>query len=329
MKTPVALLAATGTVGQKVIRMLEGHTQFEIVEVVASERSVGKKYGETVHWRELDDLPERVSQLIIKNYDEITSEFVISSLPADIAKKIEPELANKGHHIVSNASALRMANDVPLVIPEINSAHLSLLQKQASKGKIVTNPNCSTVFLALGLAPLLEIAPIEHVNVVTLQALSGAGYPGVSSNDVIGNIIPFIGNEEDKIETEAQKILGDAGVAANFSITCHVNRVPVLHGHTVATHVHFSNPVQAQELAAAYARWNEKYPGLYKVHTQEDRPQPLRDISNYDQRCHIGRIKQGGADNVVGFIAQGHNLVRGAAGAAILNLETLAEFLQQ
>jgi aspartate-semialdehyde dehydrogenase len=329
MKVKVAVLGATGTVGQKMIRMLENHPTFEIAELAASERSAGKVYGEITKWREQDDLPERIAAMTLKNLDEVTSPYAISSLPASVAREVEPALAGKGVNVVSNASALRMVKNVPLVIPEINAAHLSLLSEQGTSGKIVTNPNCSTVFLALGLAPLIDIAPIEHVNVVTLQALSGAGYPGVSSNDVIGNIIPFIGNEEDKIETEAKRILGAPHQHQDFSITCHVHRVPVLHGHTVATHVHFKTPVTPEEVEMAYAKWNKKNPGLFKVHTQDDRPQPLRDITNYDQRCHIGRIKQGGTPNIVGFVSQGHNLVRGAAGAALLNLELLHNFLSE
>jgi aspartate-semialdehyde dehydrogenase len=329
-KIGVAVLGATGTVGQKMICMLENHPLFEVAELAASEASDGKIYGDLVLWREADALPARIAKLPMKNLKDVTALYAISGLPADTAKEIEPFLANRGTHVVSNASAFRMEKNVPLLIPEINAAHLSLLNDQKTKGKIITNPNCSTVFLVMALAPLMELGTIEHVSVVTLQAISGAGYPGVSSMDILGNIIPFIGQEEEKIETEAKKILGTAQQwNENFSVTCHVHRVPVMHGHTVATHVMFKEKIKPEQVHQVYQKWNQKYPELFKVHTSKDRPQPLKDITNYDQRCHIGRIKQGDRDNIIGLVSQGHNLVRGAAGAALLNLELLHRFLNR
>lgn len=328
-KKTVAVLGATGTVGQKIIRMLDGHPKFEITQLMASERSQRQIYSDVVRWRESTPIPSSIASMKLISADSITTDYALSSLPAEIAKGLEPELAERGIHIVSNASAHRMGKTIPLVIPEINRAHLSLLAEQKTKGKIITNPNCSTVFLALALAPLRDLGTFEHISVVTLQALSGAGYPGVSSNDILGNIIPYIGNEEDKIEEEPKKILGDAGKALDFPITVNVNRVPVQHGHTITMHIEFNQSITPEQVRQKYCDWNQTYPGLYEVFSQNDRPQPLYDIHDTDQRCLIGRIKQGAKPNIISLISQGHNLVRGAAGAAILNLETLNHYLEQ
>jgi aspartate-semialdehyde dehydrogenase len=329
VKTPVALLGATGTVGQKVIALLDDHPQFELTELAASNRSAGKLYGDCVRWRENNSLAERIKNIKISSLAEVTAPFAISCLPASVAIEIEPMLNSRGIHVVSNASAFRMDPTVPLVIPEINSHHLSLLTEQKHSGKLVTNPNCSTVFLALGLAPLLNTCEIEKVDVVTLQALSGAGYPGVSSCDIMGNIIPYISNEEDKIENESQKILGSVNTPAEFPIMAHVHRVPVMHGHTVAIHITCKNQVSLELIESAFQESSQKFSGLYQMHRDPFHPQPLRDITWNDQRCHIGRLKISKDQKTVGFVAQGHNLVRGAAGAAILNLEALNRFLNQ
>lgn len=328
-KIPVALLGATGTVGQKVITMFEDHPQFEITELVASKNSTGKRFEDACGWREMADMPERLKSIIMKDVEDVQSSYAISSLPADVAKISEKYLAEKGTHVISNASAFRMASDVPLIIPEINGAHIELIAKQSTKGKIVTNPNCSTVFVCLGLAPLLKLGTISHVSIVTLQALSGAGLPGVPSIDIVGNTIPNIGGEEDKIETEAHKILGTPTKSANFAVSAHVNRVPVAHGHTAILHVFFKEDVDASQVEETFKNLAAESPELYKYHQDEFRPQPLKDITPFDQRAHIGRIKQGGEKNVVGLLSLGHNLVRGAAGAAILNLEHLHKYLNK
>jgi aspartate-semialdehyde dehydrogenase len=328
MKTKVSVLAATGTVGQKFVKMLENDPLFEITELAASEKSTGKAYKDIVQWRESGEIPTNIENLVLKNPLEFENKFIISSLPADVAMELEPKLAQKGHFIISNASAMRMNKTVPLIIPEVNPSHLSLLSKQETEGKIITNPNCSTVFLCMALAPLLNLGKIRHISVVTLQALSGAGHPGVSSNDILGNIIPYIGGEEEKIESEAKKILGEAQEERNLPITCHVHRVPVLHGHSLAIHIEFENEVNCLEVEKQYSQWNERAPHTFKVHSKADRPQPLRDITEFDQRCHIGRIKQGANKNIIGLVSQGHNLVRGAAGAALLNLKLLHNFLE-
>ena len=320
-KIPVAVLGATGPVGQKVISLLATHPRFHLAEVAASEGSAGQIYGERVLWKNEAELPAAAAQLTIKPLLEVKSKYVISALPADIAQTVEPDLAKRGHIVCSNASAFRMHPDVPLVIPEVNSSHLALLERQKWPGKILTNPNCSTVFLAGALAPLLTLGQIEDVSVVTMQALSGAGYPGVPSFDLLGNVIPHIGGEEDKIRLETKRILGTVDQAANFSITVHVHRVPVLHGHTVSAHVRFKDKISADAVLAAFRGTEEKLPDFIKVHTALDRPQPLRDLHPHDMRIHVGRIKQGDRPDTVGFISLGHNLVRGAAGAALAILD--------
>lgn len=315
-KYPVAILGATGTVGQKVISMLANHPQFYVREIAASGNSVGKKLKDACEWRDETPLSDFVGNLILQDCTAVSSPFAISGLPSDIAKIIEPSLASKGIIVSSNASAFRMDKHTPLLIPEINPEQIHLIEQQSTKGKIITNPNCSTVMLACALKPLLNLGDIDHVSVVTLQAASGAGYPGVSSLDLIGNTIPFIGDEEDKIELESEKILGK-----KFNIICHVNRVPVIDGHTVILHVYFKKPVEASLIRTEFQKNTE----LYKVHLENNRPQPRRDLTAYDMRIHIGRIKQGNAPNVVGLLSMGHNLVRGAAGAAIKNLEFYTE----
>lgn len=315
-KYPVAILGATGTVGQKVISMLNHHPQFYVAEVAASGSNVGKKLSEACQWRDETPLSDFIGNLVLRDCTEVTSPYAISGLPGDVAKIVEPFLANKGTIVSSNASTFRMDEHTPLLIPEINPEQIHLLEQQTTKGKIITNPNCSTVMLACALKPLMDLAMIDHISVVTLQAASGAGYPGVSSLDLIGNTIPFIGNEEDKIEIESEKILG-----RKLNISCHVNRVPVVDGHTVVMHVYFKKPVTPETVRAEFLKNKE----LYKVHDEDNRPQPRRDLSPYDMQIHIGRIKQGSSPTVIGLVSLGHNLVRGAAGAAIKNLEHYLE----
>ncbi len=328
MSQPVAVLGATGTVGQKMIAMIQQHTDFHVAEVAASERSAGKLYAEKVLWKEPLPLSKNVKKLTLKNLKDVQSPYVISALPADIAKEVEPYLAARGHHIFSNASAFRMDPNVPLLMPEINTDHLSLLSQQTTLGKIITNPNCATVFITLGLAPLKELGTIEHVAITTLQAISGAGYPGVPAMDILGNSIPNIGGaEEVKIEEETKKILGTPEKPAEFSLSVHVNRVPVQHGHSTILHVFFKESVSAQDAQALFQARAQHAPAVYCYHHQDFRPQPLYDLHAYDQRAHIGRVKQGGRPHVVGLVSMGHNLVRGAAGAALLNMEKVLPHL--
>jgi aspartate-semialdehyde dehydrogenase len=324
-KLPVAILGATGPVGQKAITLLENHPLFEVAELAASEGSVGQIYGERVQWKNEIPLPEHIAKLKIISLLDVQSKYVISALPADIATTVEPALAERGHIVCSNASAFRMDPRIPLLIPEVNRAHTSLLANQPWKGRLLTNPNCSTVFLAGPLGVLRALGEFDHVHVVTMQALSGAGYPGVPSFDLLGNVIPHIGGEEDKIRLETKKILGTPTDSMKMGVTVHVHRVPVMHGHTVAAHVRFKKPVSADAALKLFQEVEAAQPNFLKVHIAQDRPQPLRDLHPHDMRIHVGRIKQGDAADVVGFVSLGHNLVRGAAGAAIAILE---EFLR-
>jgi aspartate-semialdehyde dehydrogenase len=323
----IAVLGATGPVGQKVISLLEGNPRFRISEVAASDQNQGRRYGEAVKWRNEFALPEAISSLTLKSALDIESRLVISALPTEQALVVEPELARRGHLVFSNAAAHRMDPSVPLLIPEVNGSHLELLSQQNTRGKIITNPNCSTVFLVGALAPLFSLGRIENVSAVTLQALSGAGYPGVPSLDILGNVIPHIGGEEQKIREESRRILGTAVEAADFRVTVHVHRVPVLHGHTVAAHVRFDREVSVEAARNAILAYGERFPGFLALHEEQDRPQPARDLTPHDMRVHLGRLKQDDDPRTIGLIALGHNLIRGAAGAAITNMEATLRFL--
>ncbi|MCH9613415.1 MAG: Aspartate-semialdehyde dehydrogenase [Chlamydiia bacterium] len=295
-KLPIAILGATGMVGQKAIALLENHPLFYVAEMSASKKRVGNVYKDPL---------------------DIQSKHVISALPSDVAHDIEMKLAERGHLVFSNASAFRMNPNVPILIPEINLDHLSLIDGQKTPGKIITNSNCTTAFIALALAPLLKIYPIKEVSAFTMQAISGAGHPGVSSLDILGNIIPHIPSEEEKIVQETHKILGTPTSPATFDLTVNVNRVPIVDGHTIILHIHFDLDVELSAITACY----EALP--YKLYDQADRPQPRLDISPFDMRAHIGRIKYGANKKTISLIVMGHNLVRGAAGASLLNLETI------
>lgn len=322
----VAILGATGVVGQKAIALLSRDSRFKIVQLVASEGRCGQRYGNAVDWREpLCELDPRVADLTFIGFDQVTAPFIISALPSSVAEEQEPKLARRGLHVFSNASAFRMDADTPLLIPQINRSHLELIDRQKSPGKIITNPNCATVFLVCGLAPLLEIGILEHLSVVTLQSTSGAGYPGVSSMDILGNVIPYIPDEEEKIIEETKKILGDMIAPKNLSVTVHVHRVPVLYGHTIVMHLYYRDPVSLEAAREQFNRWNKKYPGFYVLHEENTRPQPLRDVTHDDHRVHIGRLKMGDRPNTLGLIAMGNNLVLGAAGAAIANMLAFLE----
>ena len=323
---PVAIIGATGAVGQKLIRLIEAHDRFTISELVASERNSGKSYVEACSWREPTPLPQHIANMTLKSPHELTTSLVLSVLPADAALEIEPMLARSGHWVISNASAFRMHDNVPLVIPEVNSGHLDLLDRQNTTGRIITNPNCLAVFAALALKPLSQLGAIEHISIVTLQAISGAGYSGLSACDIMGNTIPNIPGEEEKIESELQKILGTTTEPAPFPITVHVNRVPVLHGHSAVIHVHFARDISEEEVTSVFSEANTRFPGVYKLHQSAFSPQPQLHLHDTDNRAHIGRIKMGDSGRLVGLTVMGHNLVRGAAGAALLNLEAILDY---
>jgi aspartate-semialdehyde dehydrogenase len=322
----VGVAGATGLVGQHLVARLARHPWFRVAWVGASDRSAGRRYGDLA-WRAPGACPAEAAELRVDTVRTgAAPALVFSALDAAAADTLEPALAAAGHVIVSNARSCRMRADVPLVIPEINPGHLDLIARQAWPGAIVTNPNCSTTFLALALAPLVPFG-ITGVTVSTLQALSGAGYPGVASLDALANVIPFIAGEEEKLETETLKILDAA-----FPISAQTTRVPVAHGHTALVSVGLERRVTEAEIRDAWAgyRGTPVVQGLPSAPAEPlafvegaDRPQPIRDVDRGDgMTVSVGRLRP---CPVLGwrFVALGHNLVRGAAGAAVLNAELL------
>jgi aspartate-semialdehyde dehydrogenase len=340
-KIPVGILGATGAVGQRFIQLLEGHPWFEVVEVAASDRSAGKTFEEACTWRLAGSPPESVGRLTVLTTDgPFRSRLLFSGLDASVAGEVESALASKGIAVVSNSRNHRMDPDVPLLIPEINADHLDALAGQRRRtggGFIVTNPNCSVAGLAMALAPLERAFGLETVHVVTLQALSGAGYPGVSSMDVADNVVPFIGGgEEEKIEAEPRKILGrfanGAFVDADVAISASVHRVAVSDGHTMAAFVHTRRKATPEDAARVFAEFRgepqeRKLPFApeHPIHvlTQADRPQPRLDRDRErGMAVSVGRIRANGSGGLK-LEALVHNTIRGAAGAAILNAELL------
>jgi len=327
MRSSVAILGATGVVGQKAIALLENNPFFSVGELVASESKIGKKFIDVCDWKEpLMLLPEKIAVMDMIDINNIQSQFVVSCLPGEIAEKTEYLLASKGKIVFSNASAFRMHKEVPLVIPEINSSHLSLINLQPTLGKIITNPNCVVVGVALALAPLLEIGEVEHVSVVTMQSVSGAGYPGVPALDILGNSIPYIKDEANKITAETKRILGSAEFPVSFAVTTHVHRVPIAYGHTITLHITFKETVDSLKAIEKYKEWNYKHQGLFVLHQKNDRPQVIKDLRHDDMRAHIGNLIVGDKSNILGLVVLTNNLVRGAAGAVIGNMEAYLKF---
>jgi aspartate-semialdehyde dehydrogenase len=342
-KFRVGILGATGTVGQRFIELLEGHPQFEVTALAASDRSQGKPYAEACAWRLASELPARVAALVVSSpTPPLDCDLIFSSLPGEMAREAEDAFARAGYPVISNSSAFRMDEDVPLLIPEINSAHLALIETQRQKrgyerGYIVTNPNCSTIMIAIALAPLHARFGIESCVATTMQALSGAGYPGVASLDVVDNVLPYIGGEEEKIESETLKILGRMNEArvesADMRVSAQCHRVNVSDGHMAALRVKLARQVEIEELKDALASFSA-LPQELKLHSapartiivreEPDRPQPRLDRdAGRGMSVTVGRIFP---DTVLDyrFVALSHNTVRGAAGAAILNAELLA-----
>ena len=331
-KTPVAILGATGAVGQKFVALLADHPWFEIAALAASGRSAGKKYGDVVRWLEPAPLPRHIADLNVLPCDpDIPGTIAFSALDAGVAGEIEESFAAAGRAVVTNARNHRLDPDVPLLIPEINADSLALVATQriqrGSKGFIVANPNCSAVVLAMSLAPLHRAFGVERVFVATMQAVSGAGYPGVPSLDIVGNVIPGIEGEEEKIERETQKILG-----ASFAISVHTNRVPVVDGHTESISVGCKTRVTPEQAAQALSAFRappdvERLPMSpcppIVLHQAADRPQPRLDAGlGRGMQVSVGRIRPCPVLHLR-FTALGHNPIRGAAGAAVLNAELL------
>jgi len=340
-RLPVAILGATGAVGQTFIRLLNGHPWFRVAEVAASERSAGKTYAEATRWIE-GDLPADVAGLRVLPCDteSVTSPVVFSALDAAAAGDLEPAFAREGRFVLSNAKNFRMEPDIPLVIPEVNSTHLGLIEVQRRQrgwtGAIVTNANCASTTAAVAMAPLHERFGLRTVFAMTMQAVSGAGYPGVPSLDILGNVIPYIGDEEPKIEREMQKMLGKftngAVETATFAVSAHANRVPVENGHTVCLSLAFETRPSVDEALAVLRAWrgDEAVRGLpsapelpLRYRDEADRPQPRRDVMDgRGMTTVVGRLRQ---DPILHLrlVAMSHNTIRGAAGGSILNAELL------
>ena len=252
----VAILGATGTVGQKFVRLLRGHPWFEISAVAASPRSAGKLYGEATHWLEPGTPPDGVAGLRVQRVDEkLECDLVFSALDSSVAAEVEPRFVADGVPVVSNASALRMDPRVPLIVPEVNPDHLGLLKSDNGSAPIVTNPNCATVGMVMALKPLADAFGLDAVCVTTLQAVSGAGYPGLSALDILGDAVPLIPNEEDRLCTEPQKILGareNGGIThASFTVSAQTTRVPVIDGHLLCLSVRLGREASPEEVVEA------------------------------------------------------------------------------
>ncbi|HUA61071.1 MAG TPA: aspartate-semialdehyde dehydrogenase [Verrucomicrobiae bacterium] len=336
----VGILGATGMVGQHFIRFLQGNPWFEIKWLGASDRSAGKKYRDAMTWHLGGTTPDNVADLTVEECKPGNApRLVFSAMDASVATEIERAFAQAGHVVVSNSRNHRMERDVPLLVPEINADHLRLVPGQQRargwKGQIVTDPNCSTIVLTMGLGPLKPFG-ITRIVATTMQAISGAGYPGVASMDITGNVIPFIGNEEEKMEQETQKILGEfrgdhiEPLAARMSAAC--NRVPVVDGHTVCVSVELSAKPSIAELRHAFENFSSvpqerklpsapAHPVIY-MH-EANRPQPRKDAERErGMAAFVGRLRPCPVLDYK-FVALGHNTIRGAAGAAVLNAELM------
>src|SRR5580698_11305157 len=351
----VGILGATGTVGQRFIQLLSHHPWFEIAWLAASDRSAGKTYAEACRWKLDTPLPAKIAAMTVQqNVPEACvgelPKIIFAALDADIARELEPKFAAAGCAVISNSSAFRMVADVPLVVPEVNADHISLIEAQSwrkeSGGYIVTNPNCCAIGLVLPLKPLEERFGIESLFVSTMQAVSGAGYPGVASLDILGNVIPYIKNEEEKLQEEIAKLLGGLRVEgenargfqlADLTVSAMCNRVPVLEGHTECVSVKLRKPATREEILDAWQDFQplsgQGHEGLHLpsaplhpvVYVEGDaRPQPKLDLDRGNgMTTTVGRLRPCSIFDWK-FTLLSHNTVRGAAGAAILNAEILA-----
>lgn len=342
-KWRAGVLGATGMVGQRIVKMLAGHPWFELTEVVASERSSGKRYAEATRWHLEGPLPEGARPLVVKDLEAaLDCDFLFSALDSSVAGPAEEGYARAGYPVVSNSKNHRMDADVPLLIPEVNASHVSSIPAQQKNrgydtGFIVTNPNCSTAGLVVVLKPLVDAFGIEKLFVVTLQAISGAGYPGVPAMDILGNVIPFISGEEEKMEEEPQKLLGKWDgtrfIGAGLGISAHCNRVPVTDGHLECVSVRLKKTATLEEVREALRNFQVspelaalptavKYPVVLR--DEQDRPQPRKDSNaGNGMAAVVGRVRECPLLDVK-LTLLSHNLVRGAAGAALLNAELLA-----
>ncbi len=340
-KIPIAILGATGLVGQRLVQMLENHPWFEIRELAASDNSVGKRYADAVSWHLPSEIPSIVRELVVQPCEpRFDVRLVFSALPSDVAGKVEEDFAGAGYFISSNASAHRMDAEVPLVIPEVNPDHLQLIltqqSRRKSRGAILCNPNCSTIHLALALKPLADQFGLKRVIVTTMQALSGAGYPGVASLDLVDNVVPFIGGEETKLESEPLKILGslrdNSLTMAPFKISAACNRVATQDGHLETVSVELEKKASLDDLRRALAQFcgepqklrlptAPEHPII--VREEVDRPQPRLDRdAERGMATVVGRLRDCSVLDYK-FVLLGHNTIRGAAGGTLLNAELL------
>ncbi|HEX3435513.1 MAG TPA: aspartate-semialdehyde dehydrogenase [Pseudacidobacterium sp.] len=337
----IGILGATGMVGQRFIQLLERHPWFEVVWLAASDKSSGKRYGDAVKWKLDTTLPANIADMQVSPATpEGAPKIIFAALDSDIARELEPKFAAAGCAVISNSSAFRMQEDVPLVIPEVNGDHLPLLESQSwrrqSGGYIVTNPNCSAIGLVLALKPIEERFGIESIFVSTMQAVSGAGYPGVPSLDILGNVVPYIKSEEEKMQEETLKLLGSLKgtrvQALDARISAHCNRVPVEDGHTESVSIKLRRSATREQLLAA---WSEFKP-LAGQHLPTAPGQPIEFVAADDRpQPRLDRMRGNGMAATVGrlrpctlldwkFTVLSHNTIRGAAGAALLNAELLA-----
>jgi aspartate-semialdehyde dehydrogenase len=340
-KIPVGILGATGMVGQRFIQLLDNHPWFEATWLAASERSSGQAYAEAVRWKLNTRIPDRIAEMrVMDAVPDGAPKVIFAALDAAIAKELEPKFAEAGHAVITNSSAFRMHDDVPLVIPEVNSDHLKLIDRQATRkrngGFIATNPNCSAIGLVMALAPLHRRFGVDAVFVATMQAVSGAGYPGVASLDILGNVVPFIAKEEEKLEAESKKLLGSLQNGsvqhADFKISAQCNRVAVEDGHMESVSIKLKQRANSEEILQAWSSFScrpqqiplptaPEQPVIYDPAI--DRPQPRLDINRgRGMSAVVGRLR---ACNLLDwkFTVLSHNTIRGAAGAALLNAELL------
>ncbi|HUY81793.1 MAG TPA: aspartate-semialdehyde dehydrogenase [Acidobacteriaceae bacterium] len=345
MRQQIGILGATGMVGQRFIQLLENHPWFEVAWLAASDRSSGKKYGEAARWKLDTPLPARIANMTVSPaVPEGAPKVIFAALDADIAHEMEPAFAAAGCAVISNSSAFRMHPDVPLVIPEVNADHLPILENQQwrkqSGGYIVTNPNCSAIGLVLALRPIVDRFGIDAIFVSTMQAISGAGYPGVSSMDILGNVVPYIKNEEEKMQAETLRLLGsrqtlEGGLSVvrplEAKMSAHCNRVAVLDGHTESVSIKLCRPATREQLIETWRAFTPlagrdlpTAPAQPVEFTPlEDRPQPRLDkMRGNGMASTVGRLRPCTLLDWK-FTVLSHNTIRGAAGAALLNAELL------
>ncbi len=334
--TDVSILGATGMVGQRFIQLLANHPDFRITALFASERRKGMRFSETAHWVLEDNMPENVKNIRLNSLeDNVSTKIVFSALPAGIAKDVEDRLSRAGHYVFSNASAHRYDKFVPIMVPEVNSNHFDAVKFQNRKGFIVTNPNCSTAGIIIPLKAIKDKFGLKRVLVFTMQAISGAGYPGVPALAIYDNVIPFIQNEENKIKVETKKILGDFNGEfkdANFTAEARCNRVAVRNGHTEELFVETREKADINDIKETLSNF-KALPQKLNLYTapspvillkeQQDRPQPVLDRRNgKGMAITVGNIRKSEMFTFTMTVLS-HNTIRGAAGGSVLNAELL------